>query len=195
MTFSRTRGRRRLALAALAALGVSVSLAACGATPTFPFIPNHYTFSKSDVQRAVARKFPYQHTVSQVFEVALANPAVGMLPEQNRIAVQLDARFASPFLREPVSGTFTVSAQLAYDPASLSVVLRAPAVDSVNLDGDAQAYTAQVGQAAGLLATQLLTNYPIYTFKPEQLQFAGVSYEPGTITILTNGIRVEIVEK
>ncbi len=127
--------------------------------------------------------------------MALANPAVGLLPEQNRIAVQLDARFASPFLREPVNGTFTVSAQLAYDPASLSVVLRAPAVDSVNLQGDAQAYAPQVGQAAGLLATQVLTNYPIYTFKPEQLQFAGVNYEPGTITILTNGIRVEIVEK
>ncbi|ACR27962.1 DUF1439 domain-containing protein [Burkholderia glumae] len=195
MTLSRTSRRRRLALAALAVLGGSVSLTACGATPTFPFIPNHYTFSKSDVQRAVARKFPYQHTVSQVFEVALANPAVSLLPEQNRVAVQLDARFASPFLSEPVSGLFTVSAQLAYDPASLSVVLRAPAVDSVHLDGDAQAYTAQVGQAAGLLATQLLTNYPIYTFKPEQLQFAGVNYEPGTITILTNGIRVEIVEK
>lgn len=195
MTPSRANGRRRFVTAALAAMAVSASLAACGATPTFPFIPNHYTFSKNDVQRAVARKFPYQRTVSQVFDVALANPAVGLLPEQNRIAVQLDARFASPFLREPVNGTFTVSAQLAYDPASLSVVLRAPAVDRVNLQGDAQAYAPQVGQAAGLLATQVLTDYPIYTFKPEQLQFAGVNYEPGTITILTNGIRVEIVEK
>jgi leucyl-tRNA synthetase len=34
-------------------------------------------------------------------------------------------------------------------------------------------YAQQVGAAAGLLATQVLTNYPIYTFKPEQLQFAG----------------------
>ncbi|GAB7535496.1 DUF1439 domain-containing protein [Burkholderia sp. 3C] len=195
MNPSRASGRRRFVTAAFAALGVSVSLAACAATPTFPFIPNHYTFSRGDVQRAVARKFPYQRTVSQVFDVALANPAVGMLPEQNRIAVQLDAHFTSPFLREPVSGTFTISAQLAYDSASLSVVLRAPAVDSVNLAGDAQTYAPQVGQAAGLLATQLLTNYPIYTFKPDQLQFAGVHYEPGTITILTNGIRVEIVEK
>ncbi|MCQ4438562.1 hypothetical protein NO135_26495, partial [Clostridioides difficile] len=59
----------------------------------------------------------------------------------------------------------------------------------------AQMYAQQVGAAAGLLATQLLPTYPIYTFKPEQLQFAGVNYEPGTITILTNGIRVAIVEK
>lgn len=74
-------------------------------------------------------------------------------------------------------------------------MLKAPAVDNVALDGDAQAYTQQIGAAAGMIATQLLTDYPIYTFKPEQLQFAGVNYEPGTITVLTNGIRVAIVEK
>jgi hypothetical protein len=75
------------------------------------------------------------------------------------------------------------------------VVLHEPSVDNVAVNGDAAAYTQQINAAAGVLATQLLTNYPVYTFKPEQLQFAGVSYEPGTITILTNGIRVQIVEK
>ncbi|PRG06735.1 DUF1439 domain-containing protein [Burkholderia ambifaria] len=197
MTASCTPGRRRFLAVCAGAIGVSVSLAvslaACAST--FPFIPDHYTFSRGDVQKAVARKFPYQKTVAQVVDVSLANPAVNLLPDQNRVAVQLDAHFVSPFLSEPVSGKFTVSGQLAYDAPSRSVVLRAPAVDSLVLDGNAQMYAQQVGAAAGLLATQVLTNYPIYTFKPEQLQFAGVNYEPGTITILTNGIRVAIVEK
>ncbi|CAG9189507.1 TPA: DUF1439 domain-containing protein [Burkholderia vietnamiensis] len=193
MTAPCTPGRRRFVAACVGALGVSISLAACAST--FPFIPDHYTFSRGDVQKAVARKFPYERTVAQVVDVALANPAVNLLPDQNRVAVQLDAHFTSPFLREPVSGKFTVSGQLAYDAPSRSVVLKAPAVDNLVLDGDAQMYAQQVGAAAGLLATQVLTNYPIYTFKPEQLQFAGVNYEPGTITILTNGIRVAIVEK
>ena len=95
----------------------------------------------------------------------------------------------------PVDGVFTLSSELAYDAASKSVVLKSPSVDNVSVSGQAQAYTQQINAAAAVLATQLLTNYPIYTFKPEQLQFAGVNYEPGTITILTNGIRVQIVEK
>ncbi|AXF19873.1 DUF1439 domain-containing protein [Burkholderia pyrrocinia] len=193
MTASCAPGRRSFLVACVGAVGVTLSLAACAST--FPFIPDHYTFSRGDVQKAVARKFPYQKTVAQVVDVSLVNPAVNLLPDQNRVAVQLDAHFASPFLRAPVSGKFIVSGQLAYDAPSRSVVLRAPAVDSLVLDGDAQMYAQQVGAAAGLLATQVLTNYPIYTFKPEQLQFAGVNYEPGTITILTNGIRVAIVEK
>ncbi|MDE1008590.1 DUF1439 domain-containing protein [Paraburkholderia agricolaris] len=189
--------RRRFLLAALtgcSALGITVSLAAC-ATPIFPFIPSHYTFSQQQVQDAVQRKFPYQRTVSQVFEVALTNPVVGFLPDANRVSVKLDARLVSPFMQQPVDGVFTLSSELAYDAASKSVVLKSPNVDNVSVSGQAQAYTQQINAAAAVLATQLLTNYPIYTFKPEQLQFAGVNYEPGTITILTNGIRVQIVEK
>ncbi|AXE93338.1 DUF1439 domain-containing protein [Paraburkholderia sp. 22099] len=197
MTRSAAPTRRRFLLAALTgcgALGITVSLAACAAS-IFPFIPSHYTFSQQQVQDAVQRKFPYQRTVSQVFDVVLTHPVVGLLPDANRVSVKLDARFASPFMPQPVDGVFTLSSELAYDAASKSVVLKSPNVDNVSVTGQAQAYTQQINAAAGLLATQLLTNYPIYTFKPEQLQFAGVNYEPGTITILTNGIRVQIVEK
>jgi hypothetical protein len=197
MTRPAAPARRRFLRAALTScsvLGVTVSLAAC-ATPIFPFIPSHYTFSQKQVQEAVQRKFPYQRTVSQVFDVALTNPVVGLLPDANRVSVKLDARFASPFMPQPVDAVFTLSSELAYDAASKSVVLKSPNVDNVSVNGEAQAYVQQINAAAALLATQLLTNYPIYTFKPDQLQFAGVSYEPGTITILTNGIRVQIVEK
>ncbi|HEX7931719.1 MAG TPA: DUF1439 domain-containing protein [Paraburkholderia sp.] len=196
MTRLAAPARRRFLLAALTgcgALGI-VSLTAC-ATPTFPFIPSHYTFSQQQVQEAVQRKFPYQRTVSQVFDVALAHPVVGFLPDANRVSVKLDAHLESPFMPQPVDGVFTLSSELAYDAASRSVVLKSPNVDNVSVSGQAQAYTQQINAAAAVLATQLLTNYPIYTFKPEQLQFAGVNYEPGTITILTNGIRVQIVEK
>jgi Protein of unknown function (DUF1439) len=186
--------RRRFLLAAGAAVGITVSLAACAAS-TFPFIPSHYTFSQQQVQDAVQRKFPYQRTLSQVFSVALTNPVVGFLPDANRVSVRLNAHLASPFLQQPVDGVFTLSSELAYDAASRSVVLKSPTVDNISVSGDAQAYTQQINEGAAVLATQLLTNYPIYTFKPDQLQFAGVNYEPGTITILTNGIRVQIVEK
>ena len=67
--------------------------------------------------------------------------------------------------------------------------------------GAGQNISIELAQAIRRLAPaterkwELLNGYPVYTFKPDQLQFAGVGYEPGTITILTNGIRVQIVEK
>lgn len=186
--------RRAFLLAALAAAGTTMSLGAC-ATGTFPFIPDHYTFSQQQVQSAVQRKFPYRRQMQQLFDVSLTNPVVVLEPERNRVAVRLDAQLASPLIEQPVSGVFTLSSELAWDSARRSVVLKSPSVDSVDMQGAAAAYGQQVGAVAALAAAQLLDNYPVYTFKPEQLQFAGVNYEPGTIVILSNGIRVQIVEK
>ena len=201
MTYAVAPRRRRLlglACAAIAcasvAAGLGTSLTAC-ASPTFPFIPDHYTFSRDQVQMAVARKFPYRHTVSQLFQVALTNPVVGFEPGADRVTVHVDAHIESPFLQQPVDGAFLLSSQLQYDAPSHSVVLRSPTVERVEVDGQARAYRQQIEAAGALAAAQWLDGYPIYTFKPEQLQFAGVNYEPGTITILTNGIRVAIVEK
>jgi hypothetical protein len=183
-----------LACAALASASLGLSLSACAST-TFPFIPDHYTFSREQVQTAVARKFPYRRTVSQLFDVALTNPVVGFEPNANRVTVHVDAHIESPFLQQPVNGAFLLTSQLAYDAPSHAVVLRSPSVERVEVDGEARAYRQQIEAAGALAAAQWLDGYPIYTFKPEQLQFAGVNFEPGTITILTNGIRVQIVEK
>ncbi|WP_244827408.1 DUF1439 domain-containing protein [Caballeronia sp. TF1N1] len=189
--------RRRFLLAtliALPALGTS-SVTQAASNSIFPFIPDHYTFSQQQVQEAVARKFPLQRTISQIVDVVLSNPVIGMAPDRNRVTVHVDARFITPFMPNPVNGAFTLSTQLGYDAQSRSVILVSPSVDDSQFSGDAAQYNQQIAAAGAMLAAQLLERYPIHTFKPEELQFAGVSYEPGTITVLTNGIRVQIVEK
>ncbi len=197
MTHAAAPYRRRF-LRMMLGVGVVAALAApfaACASRTFPFIPDHYTFSQRQVQEAVSRKFPYRHSVSQLFDVALTHPIVGFEPQDNRVTVHLDAHVASPFLQQPVDGAFTLSSGLEYDSANRAVVLRSPSVEHVDVQGEARAYRQQIEAAGALVAAQWLDGYPIYTFKPEELQFAGVNYEPGTITILSNGIRVEIVER
>ena len=184
----------RTVLALAAGVGLAVPFAAC-ATRTFPFIPDHYTFSQRQVQAAVARKFPYRRTVSQLADLSLTNPVVGFAPDANRVTIRVDAHVASPFLQDPVDGVLTLSSRLEYDGAQHAVVLRSPSVDHVDVAGEARAYRQQIEAAGALAAAQWLDGYPIYTFKPDELQFAGATFEPGTITILTNGIRVQIVEK
>jgi Protein of unknown function (DUF1439) len=187
--------RRRFLFAALAGASALTLVSCARAASTFPFIPDHYTFSQKQVQEAVARKFPLQRTASQIFDVVLSDPVAGFAPDRNRVTVRLNARLSTPFMPNPVNGIFTLSSQLAYDATSHSVVLMSPTVDNSQVTGDAAQYAQQINAAGAALATQLLDRYPIYTFKPEELQFAGVNYEPGTITILTNGIRVQIVER
>ncbi len=197
MTQAVAPNRRRFLAATLGTFGVAV--AALSSRPSsaaiFPFIPDHYTFSQAQVQQAVQRKFPLQRTASQIFDVTLSDPLVGLAPDRNRVTIRLNARLATPFMPEPVTGVFTLSSQLTYDAPSHAVILSSPTVDNAQVAGDAAQYNQQINAAGAALAAQFLDRYPIYTFKPEELQFAGVNYEPGTITVLTNGIRVQIVEK
>lgn len=195
MTRAVAPNRRRFLIAAFVGAGLLALEGPAFAASIFPFIPDHYTFSQAQVQAAVQRKFPLQRTASQIFDVTLADPLVGLAPDRNRVTVRLNAHLSTPFMPQPVDGVFTLSSQLAYDAASHSVILMSPTVDNSQVSGDAAQYGQQINAAGAALATQFLDRYPIYTFKPEELQFAGVNYEPGTITVLTNGIRVQIVEK
>jgi len=43
-----------------------------------------------------------------------------------------------------------------------------------------------------VVAQQLLKDYPLYTFKPEELRFNGKDVEPGAITVAPDGIRVQV---
>jgi hypothetical protein len=187
--------RRRVLLWAGVASAAGVALSLAGCASAFSLAPDHVTFSRDELQRAVARKFPFQKNLAPFADVVLSNPVVSLLPEQNRVAVQVDAHFGSVLLNQPVTGHFTLSGQLVYDVARNAIVLKTPAVDSVSFDGDAQIYSQQVGRAAGLLAADLLSDYPVYTFKPGQLQFAGMTYVPGAITVLDSGIRVGIAQQ
>lgn len=188
---SSSLSRRRLVLAAMA----GVTLFTTGCASALSLAPDHVTFSRGEVQGAVARKFPYSKQVGQLANAVFSNPLVGLLPAENRVSVQVDAHLGSALLQEPVDGTFTLSAQLVYDPARNAIVLRSPAVDSVNFTGSAQMFAQQFGGAAGMLVADLLNNYPVYTFKPGQLDFAGMHFAPGTITVQDDGIRVQIVQR
>lgn len=183
--------------AAVLAAGVvpGAGLRLAVASPMFPFIPDHYTFSRDQVYGAVARKFPYHRALAQVFDLALTNPAIGFEPDANRVAVSANVALTSPFLNQPVNGSLTLNTQLAYDAPTLSVQLKDPQVERSEFDASAEQYKQQIDAALVVAAQQLLNNYPIYTFKPDQLTFAGAQFEPGAITVLKNGIKVEIVQR
>lgn len=185
--------RRRLLLqwGLFGALGSTLELGACA---TFPFIPNHYTFSLQQMQQAVARKFPYHRDISSIVDLQLDSPVVGTRPEANRLSVGAHAHIESPFLREPTDGHFVITSALAFDRDRHAMVLRQPAVDQIDFPQLSGQYQAEVKGALELAVAQLLDGFAIYTFKPDQLSFGGVHYEPGDITVLPDGVRVAIVE-
>jgi hypothetical protein len=185
--------RRKLAQAGVfLSLIMTLSLGAC---QVFPFMPDHYTFTRQQAQTALERKFPFHKQYGQLIAINLSHPVLVLHPENNSVSIALNADFSSPLLAQPVTGGFAINSQLAYDATRQAVVLKQPTLEKIDLGELPGVDPKQLNAAASLLATQLLADYPVYVFKPDQLTFSGVAYTPGEIRVQNDGIRVQVMEK
>lgn len=177
---------RRRCLAAAGALAL-FWMAGCGV------VGNEYTFSEAQLQSALERKFPFSKRYMELFDIQLANPKLTLDPTRNRVNVTFDATLDNRlFFREALTGRFALDSGLRYDTPTRSLVLQDPEVRQFDVAGLPQQFSRQLNALGGILAEQLLQGYPLYTFREDQLRLAGSSVEPGTITVLPNGINVKI---
>ena len=171
--------------AVAAAVAVAVTLVACMPTG---WTGDGYTFSRGQMQDALAHKFPFQRRFLGFFDVTLSTPQVSLDPARNRIAIQADAVVESGLFRQPLTGPLAVSSGLHYDPPTHSIRLNQPSVDRFDLQNVPGGIGPQISSIGSLIAGQLLNDYAVYTFKPDQLKVAGIAVEPGTITVLREGV-------
>ncbi len=184
----RTKRVRWWAGAAAVAVAVAAVLVACMPTG---WTGDGYTFSRGQMQDALARKFPFQRRFLGFFDVTLTNPQITLDPARNRIAIQADAQVQSGLFRQPLAGPLAVSSGLHYDAPTRSIRLDQPSVDRFDLQNVPGGVGPQISAIGSLIAGQLLNDYAVYTFKPEQLKVAGIAVEPGTITVLPEGVHVQ----
>ncbi|ELA00704.1 putative transmembrane protein [Cupriavidus sp. HMR-1] len=179
--------RRWLAAAGVAALATAGWLGGCSV------FRDEYTFSQSQLQSALEKKFPFNKRYMELFDIQLANPQLMLDATRNRVTVAFDATIDNRlFFRQPLTGRFALDSALRYDQPTRSLVLQDPEVKQFDVQGLPSQFSRQLNALGGILSEQLLQGYPLYTFKPEQLRLAGTNVEPGTITVLPDGINVKI---
>jgi len=176
------------------AILAGAALAASGASwAAYNIWTNEYTVPQADLQNAIATQFPRKLRYMEMFDVNLSNPRLSLNEKTNRLITTVDAQIDNKLLmNKPVTGTLSMSSALKYDAATRAVKLDAPAVEKVDIAGVPAQYGAQLNAIGNTAAEQILKDYPVYTFKPEQLEMNGKRFEPGAITVLSDGVKVEI---
>jgi hypothetical protein len=154
---------------------------------------NEYTVSQQELQTTLNKQFPRKLRYMEIIEVNLSNPRLSLNPASNRLITTVDAQIDNKLmLSKPVNGTLAMSSALKYDSATRTVRLDAPAVERVDVAGMPAQYATQLNAVGNAAAEQILNNYPIHSFKPEQLEMNGKRFEPGAITVTNDGLKVEI---
>jgi hypothetical protein len=155
---------------------------------------NEFTFTRDEIQAAVASRFPVTARYAQVMAIRLANPIVSLDPANGRLRTRLEARVENPLLfTSPIDGRLAVTNGLRYDAARRAVLLDRPAAEAVEVPGLPAQYAQQLNSAATLLASEVLRDYPVHTFGPNDLAIGGRRVEPSEIIVEAEGLKVPLV--
>ena len=174
---------RRLAASLIAIIGLTGCTSLGGLRPL--------TLSQADLQRAIERHFPLQRRLLEVIDIQVVRPTVRLLPERNRIAIELDLAASERLSGRLVSGNLTLDHALRYEPADASVRLAQVQVQQVRLELDSGSLSPSSARVAALLAERLLDDFVLYRADPErlrQLQQAGVS--AADIAVTARGVEI-----
>ena len=87
-------------------------------------------------------------------------------------------------------GNLAISGQLRFDPSRSALVLAEPRVETFDVQGLDPLYANQIRRVGSLLAEQMLKDVPLYTFRPDQLRYAGTAFTPARITTRPGGLVV-----
>lgn len=179
--------RPLLKTAAIAAFAFACTvLAACSTL----IGPRDVNVSLSKMQQGLERRFPIDKRVLSVLDVKLTHPQLSLQPERERVALSVDASVLPPFIRQSWRGSLAMSGRLVLDAQRNAVYLSEASVDKVTIDGMDESQQRQFAKVASLVADQLMHETPIYTFKPDELRYAGVQFVPTQIRTTGNGLTV-----
>jgi hypothetical protein len=173
-------------IAAMLVLGMTLFIGACAGL----LGQRSVEVPLAQLQEQLANRFPFNSRYLEIFDIHLTNPQLSLQPETNRVVTTVSASILPTFLKQPWSGTFTLSGRLAVDPERRALVLAEPRMENVNLAGLDNRYAQQAVRIGSLLAEEVLSNIPLYTFTEDKFRYAGTNFVPTEIATRNNGLVV-----
>jgi hypothetical protein len=165
--------RRQFGRAALA-MGAGGLLASCANLTG----PRRVELSQARLQAGLDRRFPLRNRLLELFDVQLTHPRLAILPDSDRVSLGLDVSVAPPFLRQSWNGAMTLSGRLALDAGRNAVFIRDLHLDRFAIDAMDGDRSRELGRAADGLLHTLVDDLPVYSFRPEDLRYAGIQFMP-----------------
>lgn len=176
--------RRTVVRQAAIAVGASL-LASCSSLigPREVEVPLH------KLQAGLDKRFPVNERLLELFDIQLTRPQLAIQPEDDRVALAVEASVAPPFARA-WTGNIAFSGRLYVDPGRAAVMMAEPRVDRLQL-GNPEAERHLTRVANGLIDT-VARDMPVYTFEQKDLRYAGVQFVPTRIQTTRTGLVVTL---
>jgi hypothetical protein len=153
--------------------------------------PREVDLPLSKLQAGIDRRFPVDNRLLELFDLRLSRPQLAILPG-DRVALTVDASVAQSFLRDPLSGSLAFSGRLVVDQTKNGVYLTEPRLERFAISGLDESVSRHLSRAANGLLDRAVLDIPVYSFRMDELRFAGVQYVPTRIATTATGLRVSL---
>lgn len=155
-------------------------------------LPDTVFVSREKLQAALDRRFPYETHPAGVFVVKVGVPRLQLLPERNRLRVDLAIEAGDRIVRSSGHGALALSFALRYAPADATIRAADVRVEDMQLQGLPERWRAPA-QVAGTLAVEhVLEGVALHAFRPDELARAQ-GRRPGAIRVTPAGLEIALV--
>lgn len=154
-------------------MAVALLLAACSTL----IGPRQVELTQERMQQGLDKRFPLHHRVLAVFDVEFSHPQLVILADSGRVALTVDASVSPLLARQSWSGSMAISGRLTVDRTRNAIIISDAHVDKLQFNNMDEGRQHQLTGVVNLLSDQLVKDVPVYTFKPEDLRYAGVQFE------------------
>ncbi|HEU4372741.1 MAG TPA: DUF1439 domain-containing protein [Telluria sp.] len=144
------------------------------------------------LQAGLERRFPMNNRALELLDIQLSRPQLSLQAGSDRIALTMDAVVAPPFIKQSWSGSLALSGRLYVDVARGAVMMGEPHVDKFVVDGMDEARQRQMGKVANVLVNKLIRDVPVYSFRMDDLRYAGVQFVPTRISSTADALRITL---
>jgi hypothetical protein len=155
-----------------------------------------YTVSKEQLQVALAQRFPLHYPVPGLLDLDLQSPQLQLLPEQNRLSVELAVQAAGPALQRSHAGTFALEFSLRYEPSDRSIRATQLRLQRLQFPTLQPGVVALLNAYAPALAEQSMLEVVLHQLQEKDLALADVmGLQPGSITVTASGLVIAFLRK
>ena len=144
------------------------------------------------LQAGLERRFPVNNRALELLDIQLSRPQLSLLTGSDRVALNMDAVVAPPFIKQSWSGSLALSGRLYVDIGRGAVMMGEPHVDRFVVDGMDEARQRQMGKVANILVDKVIRDVPVYNFRMEDLRYAGVQFVPTRITTTPDALVITL---
>lgn len=158
--------------------------------------PRTIEISREQLLSKLGQRFPTTKRVMNLLDVEAAAPQLDMLADRNRVMASIDLTARELIFNQGYKGHVAISFGLRYEPKDLSIRLKDPKVEQIQVEGLPPLYQRQLSGMGAQFIEDSLQDYPVHQFKQEDLRSADrMGYEVGDIVVTNTGLAVHLTPK